>query len=112
MGALTSVFEEIKNAVLAMRGNAYDEDDKEYLNEVIDDAIKENPEDLEGAKNLRNFKEIAVLTYKDLEQNAEKMFDKSPRLEDKIEKEKAKVDVEAAKKSSKAIEKEDRQRIR
>ena len=106
MGALTSVFGEVKNAFVAMRGNAYDEND---LDEAIESLKKEDPT---SVKYLDDFREIAELTEKDLAKKAEKMFDKSPRLEDKIGKEKAKVDVEVAKKSDKVIEKEDRQRIR
>ena len=105
MGTLTSVFGEIKNAVLAMRGNAYDEDDKDYLNEVIDDTIKEHPEE---AESLRKFKEIANLTDKDLAQKAER-FDNYGKIEDKI-KGSVDINVEFVKKSSKS--KEEKERVR
>ena len=88
-----------------MLEDSYDEKD---LNEAIKSLEKEDPTSKEY---LSKFKEVAELSEKALKKEEER-FDNSPRLEDKIGNEKVNVDIEAAKKSGKAVEMEDKQRIR
>lgn len=103
MGTLTNIFKSAKDAFVVMLDNSYDE---ENLDEAIKSLEKEDPTSKEY---LAKFKEVADLAEKALKKEEER-FDNTPRLEDKIGKEKVKV--KAAKKSEKTVEKEDRQRIR